>query len=377
MGNQRRVRARMSPLAFFVQACRAELRRRRPEVEVSPTVLSDACAERWRHTSPKERALFEHLSRVDKMRWERERGAPDGRGRPRKDRQDNAQRWERERGAPEGRGRPRKHRQKNAQESGAPVTMIQREEAHGGNEEATLFHREAPKEARGLEAAVGSPMGQWVGDRIDTQGRSRPWPSKERKEVQTYKDKKHPKESHREQQPGTSKGNQIRPPRDPRQPKRPLNAFLLYSAEHKDQVRSEWPSLNYAEALKKLGEYWAKLSPEQRRPFEIRAAALRKKYGADLAAYQVKNRELAVEKAVASAKGGFSQGEEKAEVTPISHSREPKNEDGFEGLQTSTQLMSREQSEEMMNDVGGEEASHEGALDGGTPWVEESRVPVR
>ncbi|KAJ1124860.1 hypothetical protein NDU88_003307 [Pleurodeles waltl] len=330
MGNRKRVRARMSPLAFFVQACRAELRRRRPEVEVNSTVLSEACAERWRQTSPKERALFEHLSRVDKMRWERERGAPDGRGRPRKD------------------------RQKNTQESCVLGSMSQREDCPGQD---APFLSDTHNEIRAPQAVVGSPIGQRVGANFGSQRHLRPWPGKERMRVQTHKDKKSPKDFRREKRPGTPMGYQSQTARDPLQPRRPLSAFLLYSAEHKSQVRSEWPRLNYTEALKKLGEYWVELSPEQRRPFETHAAALRKQYGSDMAAYQVKNREFGV----VSAKGEapVSVGEEKEAVEHTQHSREPKNEDRREGTQTSMQLLS---SEEIIDDLGVEEASYKGAI---------------
>ncbi|KAJ1100812.1 hypothetical protein NDU88_005887 [Pleurodeles waltl] len=105
-------------------------------------------------------------------------------------------------------------RQKNTQESGTPGSVPQSEEASGGHGKATLFLSDAPTKIRGPDNVISSPMEEWVVASIDTQGHLRPWPSKERKEVQTHKDKKHPKESHQEKRPGTSKGNQSRHPRD-------------------------------------------------------------------------------------------------------------------------------------------------------------------
>ncbi|KAJ1123589.1 hypothetical protein NDU88_002057 [Pleurodeles waltl] len=148
----------MSPFSFFVQACKAEIRRRHPEARVSVAVLSRACSERWRSTTARERAMFEHLAQGDKERWERERG-----------------------GAIPARARPRK---------------------------------------------------------------------------------------------------------DPRAPKKPLTAFFLFASSYRPQLRAECPGLSVPEQAKRLGQKWSEQSPEARRPFELRAAVLKEKYEAEVAAYQ-------------------------------------------------------------------------------------------
>lgn len=158
MGKSEKPRARMSPLSFFVQACRAEIRRRHPEARVSVAVLSRACSERWRSTTARERAMFEHLAQGDKERWERERG-----------------------GAVPARVRPRK---------------------------------------------------------------------------------------------------------DPRAPKKPLTAFFLFASSYRPQLRADCPGLSVPEQAKRLGQKWSEQSPEARRPFELRAAVLKEKYEAEVAAYQ-------------------------------------------------------------------------------------------
>lgn len=67
-----RPRDRMSPYAFFVQACWAELRRRHPHTIVSLSEFSRQSCERWRSSTARERAQFEDLSIGDQYRYERE-----------------------------------------------------------------------------------------------------------------------------------------------------------------------------------------------------------------------------------------------------------------------------------------------------------------
>ncbi|KAJ1124505.1 hypothetical protein NDU88_002956 [Pleurodeles waltl] len=71
-GNTNKPRSKMSPFAFFVQACRAEIRRRHPDTPYSLTELTRACTERWKITSARERAKFEDLADWDKCRYRHE-----------------------------------------------------------------------------------------------------------------------------------------------------------------------------------------------------------------------------------------------------------------------------------------------------------------
>ncbi|XP_072512438.1 putative high mobility group protein B1-like 1 [Salminus brasiliensis] len=63
----------------------------------------------------------------------------------------------------------------------------------------------------------------------------------------------------------------------PSEPKRPLSAFFIFCAEHRNAVKSEYPNLSIAEIAKKLVEMWSKLSIKERSPFEQKAVLLREK----------------------------------------------------------------------------------------------------
>lgn len=78
----------------------------------------------------------------------------------------------------------------------------------------------------------------------------------------------------------------VRPRKDPLAPKKPLTAFFLFASSYRPQLRTECPGLSVPEQAKKLGQKWSEQSPEARRPFELRAAVLKEKYEAEVAAYQ-------------------------------------------------------------------------------------------
>lgn len=48
--------------------------------------------------------------------------------------------------------------------------------------------------------------------------------------------------------------------KDPNAPKRPLNAYMLYSAEKRAGLKEEHPELNHKDIMKALGEEWKGLS---------------------------------------------------------------------------------------------------------------------
>ncbi|XP_069505468.1 hepatoma-derived growth factor-related protein 2 isoform X4 [Ambystoma mexicanum] len=150
----------MSAFAFFVQACQSEIRRRHPGASVNVAALSRACTVRWRSTSPKERAMFEHLAQGDKQRCELKKTAPV-------------------------RKRPKRRRKK-----------------------------------------------------------------------------------------------------DPNAPRKPPTAFFLFASKNRAEVREQFPGINFSEISKMLGQKWWQQSPKARMPYEIRAAALKKKYDAEVAKYQ-------------------------------------------------------------------------------------------
>ncbi|XP_072552184.1 high mobility group protein B2-like isoform X2 [Salminus brasiliensis] len=69
--------------------------------------------------------------------------------------------------------------------------------------------------------------------------------------------------------------------KDSNKPRRPLSAFFIFCAEHRNTVKSEYPSLTIGEIARKLVEIWSKLSAAERAPYEQKAALLREKYEKD------------------------------------------------------------------------------------------------
>jgi len=74
--------------------------------------------------------------------------------------------------------------------------------------------------------------------------------------------------------------------KDPNAPKRPPNAFMLFSNEHRAEVRAQHPDEKMPAIAKILGEMWKALSDEDRAPLTERATELSAAYTEAKAAYE-------------------------------------------------------------------------------------------
>jgi hypothetical protein len=92
---------------------------------------------------------------------------------------------------------------------------------------------------------------------------------------------------------------------DPNAPKRGLSAYMFFANEQREKVREDNPGIKFGkftayyhsdecdantspgEVGKMLGEKWKALSEKQRTPYEAKAAADKKRYEEEKAAYQV------------------------------------------------------------------------------------------
>jgi hypothetical protein len=74
---------------------------------------------------------------------------------------------------------------------------------------------------------------------------------------------------------------------DPNAPKRGLSAYMFFANEQRDNVREENPNATFGDVGKRLGERWKALSEKQRAPYEAKAAADKKRYEDEKAAYNV------------------------------------------------------------------------------------------
>ncbi|ODV93063.1 hypothetical protein PACTADRAFT_184821 [Pachysolen tannophilus NRRL Y-2460] len=73
--------------------------------------------------------------------------------------------------------------------------------------------------------------------------------------------------------------------KDPNAPKRSLSAYMFFANETRDIVRAENPGIAFGQVGKVLGERWKALSDDQKKPFEDKAEADKKRYELEKAEY--------------------------------------------------------------------------------------------
>merc|ERR1711939_212066 len=73
--------------------------------------------------------------------------------------------------------------------------------------------------------------------------------------------------------------------KDPNMPKRGLSAYMFFANEQRDKVREENPGIKFGDVGKMLGEKWKALTEKQRTPYEAKAAADKRRYEQEKAAY--------------------------------------------------------------------------------------------
>ncbi len=68
-------------------------------------------------------------------------------------------------------------------------------------------------------------------------------------------------------------------------PKKPLNAFVLFIKERKETLTKENPEIHSLEMIKIIANEWKELSDEKKKPYYERAEADKKRYEAEIAAF--------------------------------------------------------------------------------------------
>merc|ERR1711977_510541 len=79
--------------------------------------------------------------------------------------------------------------------------------------------------------------------------------------------------------------------KDPNAPKRGLSAYMFFANEQRENVREENPVISFGQVGKLLGERWKALNDKQRAPYEAKAAADKKRYEDEKAAYNAADEE--------------------------------------------------------------------------------------
>ena len=74
-------------------------------------------------------------------------------------------------------------------------------------------------------------------------------------------------------------------PRDPNAPRRNVSAYLLYQNAMRDTFKAQFPTLTFGELSKHTSAMYARLSPEEKNAWQVRAEADKDRYLRELAAY--------------------------------------------------------------------------------------------
>ncbi|KAK9717748.1 Non-histone chromosomal protein 6 [Basidiobolus ranarum] len=74
--------------------------------------------------------------------------------------------------------------------------------------------------------------------------------------------------------------------KDPNAPKRALSAFMFFSQEWREKVKTENPDVSFGQIGKILGEKWNKMDETEKKPFAAKAEEDKKRYEVAKAAYE-------------------------------------------------------------------------------------------
>lgn len=85
---------------------------------------------------------------------------------------------------------------------------------------------------------------------------------------------------------GVVKHKKVKQIKDPNAPKRPHSAFLLYCADHRQELRKEFPSARIGDIAKRLGQGWANVDAETRMKYENMSNQQKQRYKEEKEAYK-------------------------------------------------------------------------------------------
>ncbi|KAH3766533.1 transcription factor A, mitochondrial [Pelomyxa schiedti] len=79
----------------------------------------------------------------------------------------------------------------------------------------------------------------------------------------------------------------LRVTKDPNHPKRPKPAYLIFVGDRRPGFVAATPGMRPVEYMKKLGEMWKSMSPEDKQPFVAKAEAEKQRYQKDMEEYNL------------------------------------------------------------------------------------------
>ncbi|KAJ3825338.1 high mobility group box domain-containing protein [Lentinula raphanica] len=83
-----------------------------------------------------------------------------------------------------------------------------------------------------------------------------------------------PKETTKAKRKTTEKAEKAsrKPKKDPKAPKRALSAYMFFSQDWRERIKSENPDAGFGEVGKLLGAKWKELDEEEKKPYIEQAA---------------------------------------------------------------------------------------------------------
>jgi len=78
--------------------------------------------------------------------------------------------------------------------------------------------------------------------------------------------------------------------KDPNAPKRPLSAYMFFSQDWRERIKTENPDAGFGEVGKLLGAKWKELDDEEKKPYVDMATADKVRAENDKAAYEQKRK---------------------------------------------------------------------------------------
>ncbi|KAJ3969698.1 high mobility group box domain-containing protein [Lentinula raphanica] len=99
-----------------------------------------------------------------------------------------------------------------------------------------------------------------------------------------------PKETTKAKRKTTEKAEKAsrKPKKDPKAPKRALSAYMFFSQDWRERIKSENPDAGFGEVGKLLGAKWKELDEEEKKPYIEQAARDKERAEEEKTAYDVR-----------------------------------------------------------------------------------------
>merc|ERR1712021_286723 len=114
---------------------------------------------------------------------------------------------------------------------------------------------------------------------------------RQRDSAETRKSRMPPKGKSRGRAKAKGAERKQRKKKDPNAPKRPMSSYFLFMNASRPQVRKENPDASIGEVAKIMGKLWGEIEPADKAKYDKDAAAAKKKWEAEKAAYAKKGKE--------------------------------------------------------------------------------------